>query len=82
MHGQIMIRLKMIEQDIMEFVFQDNGVGIPETIDWRNTKSLGLNLIVQLAEKQLGGTISLDREEGTCFTIKFKRENNQPESKV
>jgi PAS domain S-box-containing protein len=80
MHGQIMIRLKTIEQDMMEFVFQDNGVGILETIDWRNTESLGLNLIVQLAEKQLGGTISLDQKEGTCFTIRFKRENNQPEN--
>jgi two-component sensor histidine kinase len=80
MHGQIMIRLKMIEQDIIEFVFQDNGVGILETIDWRNTNSLGLNLIVQLAEKQLGGTINLDRKEGICFTIKFKRENDQIEN--
>jgi PAS domain S-box-containing protein len=74
MHGQIMIRLKTIEQDIIEFVFQDNGVGILEIIDWRNTESLGLNLIVQLAEKQLGGTINLDRKEGICFTIRFKRE--------
>jgi two-component sensor histidine kinase len=80
MHGQIMIRLKTIEQDMMEFVFQDNGVGILETINWRNTKSLGLNLIVHLAEKQLCGTVTLKRGEGTCFTIKFKRENNQPES--
>jgi PAS domain S-box-containing protein len=80
MHGQIMIRLKMIEQDIIEFVFQDNGIGILETIDWRNTESLGLNLIVQLAEKQLGGTINLDRKEGICFTIKFKRENDQIEN--
>jgi PAS domain S-box-containing protein len=80
MHGKIMIRLKMTEQDMIEFVFQDNGVGILETINWRNTESLGLNLIVQLAEKQLGGIISLDQKEGTCFTIRFKRENNQIEN--
>jgi PAS domain S-box-containing protein len=77
--GQIMIILKYYNQDMMKFVFCDNGVGIPKDLDWRNTKSLGLNLIVHLAEKQLGGTIRLDREKGTCFTIKFNRDNNQPE---
>jgi PAS domain S-box-containing protein len=74
--GQIMICLKAYEQDIMEFVFSDNGVGISKDLDWRNTRSLGLNLIVHLAEMQLGGTIRLDREKGTCFTIKFKKETN------
>jgi PAS domain S-box-containing protein len=77
--GQIMIILKYYNQDAMKFIFCDNGVGIPKDLDWRNTKSLGINLIVHLAEKQLGGTIKLDREKGTCFTIKFNRDNNQPE---
>jgi PAS domain S-box-containing protein len=77
MQGRIMIRLKMAEQDIMEFVFSDNGVGIPENVDWRKTQSLGLNLIVHLAKNQLGGTVSLNPGKGTCFTIKFKRETNQ-----
>jgi PAS domain S-box-containing protein len=77
--GQIIITLKYHNQDTMKFVFCDNGVGIPEDIDWRNTKSLGLNLIVHLAEKQLGGTIRLEREKGTCFIIRFDRDNNQSE---
>jgi PAS domain S-box-containing protein len=72
--GQITIRVKVRENDIIEFVFSDNGIGIPEDIDWRNTKSLGLNLIVLLTENQLHGTISMDRKEGTTFTIKFRRE--------
>jgi PAS domain S-box-containing protein len=76
--GQIMIILKYYDRDTMKFVFCDNGVGIPKDLDWRNTKSLGLNLIVHLAEKQLGGTIRLEREKGTCFTIKFNRNNIQP----
>jgi PAS domain S-box-containing protein len=77
MRGQIMIRLKITGQDIMEFVFQDNGVGIPEKINWRNTSSLGLNLVVHLAEKQLRGTVNMNPGEGTCFTIRFNREHNQ-----
>jgi two-component sensor histidine kinase len=74
MHGHIMIHLKACEQDMLEFVFSDNGIGIPQDIDWRKTGSLGLNLIVLLAENQLGGTVSLDRAKGTRFTIKFRRE--------
>jgi two-component sensor histidine kinase len=80
MPGRIMICLKLCKNDVVELVVSDNGIGIPEDVDWRNCKTLGLNLIVLLAENQLGGTISLDRKEGTCFTVKFKRENNQPES--
>jgi PAS domain S-box-containing protein len=76
-HGQIIIRLKVRKPNIVEFVFSDNGIGIPKELDWRNTKSLGLNLVVLLAENQLDGTIKLDREKGTCFTITFSLENNQ-----
>jgi len=74
MYGHIMVRLKACEQDMLEFVFSDDGIGIPQNIDWRKTGSLGLNLIVLLAENQLGGTVSLDRAKGTRFTIKFRRE--------
>ncbi len=77
MHGRILIRLRMSEQNIMEFVFSDNGVGIPQDFDWRNTKSLGLNLIVLLTKNQLRGTVTLNSREGACFTIRFKRETNQ-----
>jgi PAS domain S-box-containing protein len=74
--GRIMIRLKTDGQKMMEFGFNDNGIGIPENLNWRNTKSLGLKLIVLLAENQLGGTISLEPGEGTCFTIKFSQEKS------
>jgi two-component system, cell cycle sensor histidine kinase and response regulator CckA len=76
-HGQIMIRLKMCEPNIIEFIFSDNGIGIPKDLDWRNTESLGLKLIVLLAENQLDGTVTLDRKQGTCFIINFSLENNQ-----
>jgi len=50
----------------------DNGVGIPDDIDFRKTKSLGLQLVTLLAENQLHGEINLDRSKGTEFKIKFK----------
>jgi PAS domain S-box-containing protein len=49
-------------------LFMDNGVGIPQDLDWRDTKSLGLRLVNSLVE-QLQGTIELDRTAGTVFSI-------------
>jgi len=48
----------------------DNGVGFPDDLDINDVKTLGLQLVTSLT-KQLDGTIKLDREGGTCFTIKF-----------
>ncbi|MGD2249363.1 MAG: PAS domain S-box protein [Candidatus Methanofastidiosia archaeon] len=70
--GEIMITLRSIG-DSIELKISDNGVGIPEDIDFRNTKSLGLHLVTILVEDQLGGEIHLDRRCGTTFTITFKR---------
>jgi len=48
----------------------DNGVGIPENIDFENLDSLGFQLIFSLVE-QLDGEIELKRNNGTEFTIRF-----------
>jgi len=48
----------------------DNGIGIPEEVDFRNTLSLGLQLVNGLA-RQINGTIELSREEGSMFSITF-----------
>ncbi|NWF88720.1 MAG: sensor histidine kinase, partial [Ignavibacteriaceae bacterium] len=48
----------------------DNGCGFPDHINFKNTDSLGLQLVISLV-KQLDGEISLDKSSGTVFTIKF-----------
>ena len=50
----------------------DDGIGIPEEIDYRNTETMGMRLVTGLVESQLGGRVSLDRTHGTCFTITFE----------
>jgi two-component sensor histidine kinase len=50
----------------------DNGIGLPEYVDFRNSPSLGLTLINSLV-KQLEGTIELRRGAGTNFTITFRQ---------
>lgn len=50
----------------------DNGVGLPEDYDFHTSDSLGLQLVNMLVE-QLDGSVSLEREKGTRFTITFTR---------
>ncbi|MGB9978944.1 PAS domain S-box protein [Methanobacterium sp.] len=53
-----------------ELIVADDGIGIPENIDFENTKSLGLQLVNTLA-KQLSGNIDIYRDTGTIFKIVF-----------
>lgn len=74
--GEITITLRSIN-GITELVVKDNGVGIPEDIDFRNTGSLGLHLVTILSEDQLDGEIRLTRNKGTEFCITFKEFHRQ-----
>lgn len=56
--------------DTLKIVISDNGKGLPENIDFRNTESLGLQLVVTLVE-QINGKIALETKKGTKFTIEF-----------
>jgi PAS domain S-box-containing protein len=86
--GEIKIRLHRIESgkikgedkgagrhETSEFllIVSDNGVGLPEKIDFRRTSSLGLQLVNILVE-QIEGSIELLRGAGTEFRIKFRED--------
>ncbi len=49
----------------------DNGVGLPEGVNFEETESLGLQIVCTLVA-QLEGNINLESNEGTKFIIKFK----------
>ena len=68
--GEIRIIFHKTGNEI-EMVISDDGIGIPDSIDFRNTESLGLKLILILAENQLKGAVDLDRNKGTEFRIEF-----------
>ncbi len=55
-------------------VVGDNGIGIPEKLDFRNPETLGLRLVTSLVE-QIRGNIELDRSNGAKFKIIFKELN-------
>jgi PAS domain S-box-containing protein len=56
-------------------IVSDDGVGIPEKIDFEISDTLGLQLVNILAD-QLDGTIKLKRDKGTEFIIKFNAAEN------
>ncbi|MEH2151825.1 PAS domain S-box protein [Nostoc sp.] len=68
--GTISIALRNIGNSI-EMIIRDNGIGLPENLDWRNTDSLGLSLVYDLVTEQLEGNITLERNHGTGFKIQF-----------
>ena len=71
--GEIRVAFRSINEDELELTVSDNGIGIPEDLDFRNTESLGLHLVTILAEDQLDGKIELNRKVGTEYRIRFSK---------
>jgi len=68
--GQIQIELTSNDEDYL-LMFRDNGVGLPSDLDWRKSRSLGLQLINAWVCHQLGGTVEVENRSGTCYHIDF-----------
>ncbi len=69
--GAIKVQLKEEKNEICLSII-DNGVGFPEQLNFRETESLGLQLVNTLVE-QLEGNINLINGKGTEFNIRFNR---------
>jgi len=70
--GEINIKLCQTQASF-ELTIQDNGIGLPADLDWQNAQSLGLSLVYALATEQLEGSLAVDYNQGTAFTIKFPK---------
>ena len=70
MTGEIDVDFHMVK-DHYEFTVKDNGIGFPDTLDYKNTESLGMQMVNSLTE-QIDGEIELNNEKGTSFKITFK----------
>jgi PAS domain S-box-containing protein len=71
--GTITVSMTPSTNDSLILTVSDTGIGFPEGIDFRNTATLGMQLVISLVE-QLEGTITLDRSEGTRFRIEFRKQ--------
>lgn len=81
--GRVRVSLQHTGEDLYILSVSDDGVGFPPGLDYRNTKSLGLQLVMTLTT-QLGAEIALTREQGTTFTITFalKATSSSPSGKA
>jgi len=68
--GKITVGLTL-QDTKLELTIADDGVGIPDGFDWKNSNSLGMQLVRTLIENQLDGAIDMDHQNGTKFTIRF-----------
>lgn len=72
-NGEINVSLTQ-KNEFIQLTIADNGKGLPDNIDYKNTDSLGMQLVVTLVQ-QLGGEIVLDNSNGAKYTITFKMIN-------
>jgi two-component sensor histidine kinase len=57
--------------DKLTLIIKDNGIGFPQDLDYKNTDSMGLELVNNLT-KQIDGIIEFNSTNGTEFKIIFQ----------
>ncbi len=68
--GNLYVGLGPEDDGHLTLLVKDDGVGFPDNFDWRESDSLGLQLVSTLSS-QLHGTILVNGSGGTSFKITF-----------
>ncbi|MGA9118482.1 MAG: PAS domain S-box protein, partial [Bacteroidota bacterium] len=68
--GSVFLRMRRSGASRIELVVEDNGVGFPEGIDYRKVTSMGMTLVMSLAQ-QLDADIRMENTGGTKYTVEF-----------
>jgi len=68
--GEIAVEMYPDKGEKYTLIIRDSGKGFPEGLDFHETESLGMKLVVNFVN-QLKGTIELNRKEGTKYKIVF-----------
>ena len=69
--GEISISMHKTGGDGVALIYCDNGIGLPEGLDIRKTKTLGFRLIKNLASAQLNGKLRIRKVNGAEFRLNF-----------
>jgi PAS domain S-box-containing protein len=75
-HGSVCVELHPDGDRHIAISVSDDGVGMPEKFDLKDSSSLGLSLVYTLVE-QLEGKIEIVRGAGTTFRITFPMGNEK-----
>jgi two-component sensor histidine kinase len=71
--GHITVRISL-EDDTIQFEFRDDGPGYPQEVLSLERCGVGLDLIQNIARRNLRGELSLHNDRGAVATIRFKAE--------
>lgn len=72
--GEIRISMSAGDDDSLELIVADNGIGMPPGFDFENTSTLGLDLTKTIVEHQLDGEMAVENGNGTRFIMSLKRQ--------
>jgi two-component sensor histidine kinase/FixJ family two-component response regulator len=75
--GVVRIGLRRQPSGVLEIRVADDGVGLPEGLDFRGAETMGLQ-IMNLLVGQLDAVLEIDRTKGTAVTVMFRELNYGP----
>ncbi|MDR3609071.1 MAG: histidine kinase dimerization/phosphoacceptor domain -containing protein [Ignavibacteriaceae bacterium] len=78
--GIIKVTLKKLDEEIVELIVADNGIGIQEGYDYLNKNTLGMQLFRGISEDQLMGEIKIETDNGVTCKLRFK--NTHPKENL
>lgn len=73
--GSIDVSLKRLDDGMIELSVRDDGIGIPDEIDFEHADTMGLLITYNMVTRQLRGTLTVDHENGTGILIAFPEEH-------
>jgi two-component sensor histidine kinase/HAMP domain-containing protein len=76
--GPCHITMKRSRNDRILIRVRDEGRGIPETVDFETTDTLGIKLMRDLVRHQLRGQFRIERNGGTDIWIEFDLSHEEP----
>jgi two-component sensor histidine kinase len=79
--GHLWVALRREADGQLRLNVRDDGIGLPEVVDFQTTSSFGMQLVRLLAQ-QLRATITLERHPGTSVTFTFVEPTYQAEGQI
>ena len=73
-NGEIKVSLHARNENEVELLIGDNGIGLPKGLVLRKAETYGLHMITGLVEKQLHGRIEFPESTGTLVRITFSKD--------
>jgi hypothetical protein len=68
--GEIQVIFQQNSDQTLALTVRDNGIGLPEGFNLKQTTTLGMSLVQGLV-KQIRGSLNISREAGTSISITF-----------